>query len=44
MPISREKKYGSLLKRLVVATDKEDKREDYRDPPAKDFYSKIEFI
>ena len=44
MPASRERRYRSLLKQLVVATNRENKREDYRDPPAEDPYSKIELI
>ena len=42
MPTGREKRYGSLLKQLVVATNREDRREDYRDPPAENPYSGIE--
>ena len=44
MPASRERKYGSLLEQLVVATNREDRRENYRDFPAKDLYSRIELI
>jgi hypothetical protein len=44
VPAGRERRYGSLLKRLVVATDRENKRENYKDPPAEDPYSEMEFI
>ena len=43
MPASRERKYRSLLEQLVVATDREDKKENYRDSPAEDPYGRIEF-
>ena len=42
MPTGKKKRYKSLLEQLVVATNKEDKREDYRDPPTKDPYGGIE--
>ena len=44
MPTSRERRYKSLLKQLVVAADREDRKENYRDPPAEDPYGKIELI
>ena len=48
MPAGRERRYRSLLERLVVAADREDRREDrredYRDPPAKDPYGGMELI
>jgi hypothetical protein len=44
VPTGREKKYKSLLKQLVVAANKENKRKDYKDPPAEDLYGEIEFI
>ena len=44
MPTSRERRYKSLLKQLVVATDKKDRRENYRNPPTEDPYSRIELI
>jgi hypothetical protein len=40
----RERRYRSLLERLVVAANREDRREDYRDPPTEDSYSEIELI
>jgi hypothetical protein len=44
VPAGRERRYKSLLERLVVAADREDRREDYRDPPTKNPYSGMEFI
>ena len=44
MPAGRERRYRSLLERLMVATNRENRREDYRDPPTKDPYSGIELI
>ena len=44
VPTSRKRRYKSLLKRLVVATNKEDRRKNYRDPPTKDPYGGMEFI
>ena len=44
MPASKEKRYKSLLKQLIVATNKENKRENYKDPPTKDPYNRIELI
>jgi hypothetical protein len=42
VPASRERRYKSLLEQLVVATNRKDRREDYKDPPAEDPYSGIE--
>jgi hypothetical protein len=42
VPTSREKRYKNLLKQLVVATNRENRREDYRDPPTKNPYSRME--
>ena len=44
MPASRERRYKNLLKQLVVATNKEDRREDYKDPSTKNLYSGMELI
>ena len=44
MPTGRERRYKSLLKWLIVAADREDRKKDYRDSPAKDPYGKIELI
>ena len=42
MPAGRERRYKSLLKQLIVATDREDRKEDYKNPPAKNPYSGME--
>ena len=44
MPAGRERRYGSLLERLVVAADREDRRENHRDSPVEDLYSGMELI
>ena len=44
MPAGRERRYKSFLKRLVVAADREDRKENYKNPPAEDLYGGMEFI
>ena len=44
MSTGREKRYRSLLKRLIMAANRENKRENHKDPPTKDLYGGIELI
>ena len=44
MPAGRERRYKSLLKRLVVAADREDRKENYKNPSTEDLYSGMELI
>ena len=42
VPAGRKRRYKSLLEWLVVAADREDRRENHRDPPAEDPYGGME--